>query len=75
MALVLGKKPSVRNEEMGCLDLEELADLPHVVIGRHVGAGEVFVELLAVDFELSADLGDGAVKAAEEAEVLLEILE
>lgn len=62
-------------KETGRVDLEELADLTHVVVGRHIGAGEVFVELLAVDRELPADLRDRAMKTAKVAQVRTEIFE
>jgi hypothetical protein len=60
-------------KEAGRIDLEELTDFSHVVIGRQVGASEVFVELLAVDRELPADLGDRAMKTAEVAKVCSKI--
>ncbi|MNT32978.1 hypothetical protein D3C72_1688860 [compost metagenome] len=63
-----------RQAQLVLLDPEEVADALEVVGSRAALAAEVLVELGAVDAQLAADLGDRAVVAAEQLEVVTEML-
>src|SRR5690606_12108834 len=56
------------------LDPEEVADALEVVRGGPALAAEVFVELPAVDGQLSAYLRNGAVMAAQQLEIGAEVV-
>jgi len=59
-----------RQAQLVVLDAEEIADALEVERGGAALPAEVLVELRAVDLQLAADLGDGAVVAAGELGVM-----
>lgn len=59
-----------RAEQYLLVEPEEAGDGPQVGPGRRVGASQVLVELLAIDADPPAQVGDRAGPLAEDAEVL-----
>ena len=56
-------------------DAEEVAYAPDAVQGRLRLAGQIAIELLAIDFEPAADIGDRTPVAAKQPEVLSQIFQ
>jgi hypothetical protein len=50
-------------------DPKVVGDDSYVLGGRDVSAGQVLVELLAIDPDLAADLGDRALPAAQQSQI------